>query len=300
MIGRTCCVCSVLLAAFFCTPSTLAAQAEPLTILTTISERYPRWMPDGERVVFYSDRHGGWELITSGADGANRTRVTETMEDELVPVPSPDGRRLAFVVDDGTQEEIWMLDLADGTRRNLTSDPANDTDPSWSPDGTRIFFVSNRSGNWDVWSQALDGSDLRRHTETDEREALPAVSPDGRWLAFQRTVSPRDADIFVQALDGGTATNVSTDVTWDGWPSWSPDGAWVLFTSNRSGSGQLWEARPDGSEVRQVTEIGGFDVRRGHWSPDGSSVVANFERAQDPSTYVVVLRGAALLTSHGR
>jgi Tol biopolymer transport system component len=39
---------------------------------------------------------------------------------------------------------------------------------------------------------------------------------------------------------------------------WSRDGRWIYVASDRSGTWQLWKIRPDGSQMRQVTELGAF------------------------------------------
>jgi hypothetical protein len=77
-----------------------------------------------------------------------------------------------------------------------------------------------------------------------------------------------------------------------GWPYWSPDGEWILFYSDQGGteafrlrpgggnlspmalvrqSGEglnLFKARPDGSDLVQLTFEGGYSIRQS-WSPDG-------------------------------
>ena len=275
-----------------------AQQTGPAEVLTKIQDRYPRWSADGSRVVFYSNRLGGADLFSIALDGSDIIRITDDPLREVTPVPSPNGQRIAYTVDDG-QEDLWLLDLATATRSRFTSHESQDGDPEWAPDGAALLFTSNRSGAYEIWEKPLDGGALRKLTDDPRRDGLPAVSPDGRFVAFQRTMERSNADIMVIPRDGGEAVNVSSDPTWDGWPSWSPDGEWVLFASNRSGTSQLWEARRDGSEVRQVTEIDGFSVRRAHWSTDGLRLVTNAERQGDDNTYIVVLSGPALLVSHG-
>ncbi|MEM7118867.1 MAG: hypothetical protein AAF614_41000 [Chloroflexota bacterium] len=37
-------------------------------------------------------------------------------------------------------------------------------------------------------------------------------------------------------------------------PAWSPDGNWLVFTSYQAGDNELYIMRPDGSDVRQLTQ----------------------------------------------
>jgi dipeptidyl aminopeptidase/acylaminoacyl peptidase len=51
---------------------------------------------------------------------------------------------------------------------------------------------------------------------------------------------------------------------------WSPDGERIAFFSNRSGSYEIWTIKPDGSELRQITDIPDAEILNPVWSPDGS------------------------------
>ena len=43
------------------------------------------WSPDGNKIVFSSDRDGNNELYVMDADGSNQTRLTNTLADEFGP-----------------------------------------------------------------------------------------------------------------------------------------------------------------------------------------------------------------------
>ncbi|MBM3287223.1 MAG: hypothetical protein FJY88_07740 [Candidatus Eisenbacteria bacterium] len=77
----------------------------------------PSWEPDGERIVFASDRGPG--------DGAGRN--------------------------------LFLLDLRDRSIRYLTRGLWRDRAPSWSPDGKEILFSSDREGFSSIWRVSPDG-----------------------------------------------------------------------------------------------------------------------------------------------
>jgi dipeptidyl aminopeptidase/acylaminoacyl peptidase len=53
----------------------------------------------------------------------------------------------------------------------------------------------------------------------------------------------------------------------------SPDGRRVAFTSDRSGTYEIWLADPDGTNAVQLTSLGARASGYPHWSPDGESIV---------------------------
>lgn len=60
-------------------------------------DRGPRWSPDGQRIAFYSDRSGKYEMWTIHPDGSGLTQVTRTDGgDVYYPVWSPDGACLLY------------------------------------------------------------------------------------------------------------------------------------------------------------------------------------------------------------
>ena len=48
-------------------------------------DAFPAWSPDGERIVFASEREGNGELYVMDAGGVEQRRLTNTPEDESSP-----------------------------------------------------------------------------------------------------------------------------------------------------------------------------------------------------------------------
>ena len=71
----------------------------------------------------------------------------------------------------------------------------------------------------------------------------PAWSPDGRWIAFVRAAGGETGNIWVIDASGYAQGlhQVTSGVCSDSRPAWSPDGGTIYFSSNRSGSGQIWK-----------------------------------------------------------
>jgi dipeptidyl aminopeptidase/acylaminoacyl peptidase len=108
---------------------------------TTLPAAYPKWSPDGARIVFESSSGEGHDIYTIRPDGSDVRRMT-TDGASTSATWTPDGRIL-FVRTGGTSPGWWTMD-SDGTDAALLiSDAvvgaaANDfrpTAPTWQPVG---------------------------------------------------------------------------------------------------------------------------------------------------------------------
>ncbi len=107
----------------------------------------PAWSPDGNHIVFASDRagKGSLDLFVINSDGSGLVQLTDTPEDETTPAWSPDGRYIAYITrtpaEWGIQEQrVHLLSIAEHTSQQLTYGPGNDRFPDWSPDGRYLAF----------------------------------------------------------------------------------------------------------------------------------------------------------------
>ena len=148
--------------------------------------------PDGEWVVFTSERNGNADLFALELRTAALHQLThdEAMDDAAAF--SPDGRFLAFVSTRAGSPDIYSMEFMGGKGSEpvvLASSRGNDLNPVFSPDGKQIAFSSNREGGVLPYFAGLfvmnaDGSDPRRIVTGKLFDASPAWSPDGKRLFF--------------------------------------------------------------------------------------------------------------------
>ncbi len=111
--------------------------AHALTPGTTALDDEPSISPDGQTVVFASDRAGTGrrDLYTVPFAGGTPTLITDTpILDEAEPVWSPDGTRIAFAAKErvaGSNLDVYTIDASGTDRRQLTSSAGADHQPSW-------------------------------------------------------------------------------------------------------------------------------------------------------------------------
>jgi Tol biopolymer transport system component len=95
------------------------------------------------------------------------------------------------------------------------------------------------------------------------------VSPDGKSIVFDMM-----GDLFTMPISGGKATPFTKGLAFDSHPRFSPDGKKILFTSDRSGSDNLWFIDLEKKDTVQVTKDRDQNFPSATWTPDGNFIVA--------------------------
>jgi Tol biopolymer transport system component len=124
----------------------------------------PAWFPDGERLVYVSDRGGFYDLYERPADGGAERLLIQTKRDKILPTVSPDGRHLLMNSPDGSNYERILTPLpGPGDPLRLSADSRfSEEHPEFSPDGQWTAFDSTESGQKEVYVQPLAGGPKRQ------------------------------------------------------------------------------------------------------------------------------------------
>ena len=94
------------------------------------------------------------------------------------------------------------------------------------------------------------------------------VSPDGKTIVFDLL-----GDLYTVPIGGGQATQLTKGIAFDTHPRYSPDGKKILFTSDRSGSENIWWIDLEKKDTVQVTKDHDQNFPSAAWTPDGNYIV---------------------------
>jgi Tol biopolymer transport system component len=107
------------------------------------NDRRPRWSPDGEKITFYSDRSGSYEIWTIDPDGSGLQQLTETPgQSSRHSAWSPDGLSMSYYSSNEGISYIFETDKNWKEQTPQALPPLGDTGEftawCWSPDGRWI------------------------------------------------------------------------------------------------------------------------------------------------------------------
>jgi Tol biopolymer transport system component len=227
----------------------------------TLSQRgdhWPRYSPDGSKIVFFSTRtadgldNGSAEIYTMNADGSHQRQLTFNSVEDQTPEWTPEGR-IVFGRRTGPGAwDIWVMNANGSNQRQVTDLAGASIWPSPSPNGGRIAFASDYTGQWHIYTSRYDGTGLKQITPAvpdGTSDWAPEWSPSGNEIAFTReTPAPGtdagvDEDVWMVRTDGSQLRQLTSDpARADLFPNWSPDGRYVVFYGATDWEGPNWHS----------------------------------------------------------
>lgn len=225
---------------------------------------------------------------------------------------SHDGQWLTFqsTRDGRTCDQQYVMRIDGSGARRISNGEGKTTCGYFFDGDRRLFFASTHANGaacpprpdpsqgyvwgldkFDIYTIDRDGTGLRRLTNNNVYTAEGTLSPDGKTIVFT-SLKDGDLDIYTMNVDGSNVRRLTTAAGYDGGPFFSPDGKRIVYRAYhptdsvelrtyrdllrqemvRPNKMEIWVMNTDGSDQRQVTNLGGANFAP-FFTPDGHRII---------------------------
>jgi Tol biopolymer transport system component len=227
------------------------------------------WSPDGQRLVFQSEREPGnpfYQIYVLDLTTGDATRVSPGVGKTTCAFFRPGSDQLLFA----------------STHHDLQSEAFQQAELDFRASGQERRYSWDYDPEFEIYTTAGTTGQLTRLTNARGYDAEASYSPDGRWIvfssmrdAYNRTLTPAEqeqldidpsyfAEIYIMRADGSEQRRLTDVIGYDGGPFFSPDGqriVWRRFDAQGL-IADVWTMKPDGTDAKQVTKFGAMS-----WAP---------------------------------
>jgi serine/threonine protein kinase len=260
------------------------------------------WSPDGKFLAFdYTEKPHepvGIFLLAVKERTLRRLTTPPVFSTDNFPAFSPDGRSVAFARwNAGSRysgSAIYRLPVTGGKPQRLTFENMRIMGLAWTPDSREIIFSATASGKrTQLWRIPASGGRPQPLAGVGDNVLSPAVSSRGRRLAYTKVLD--DWNIWRLKIPAADERHPPMKLIYstqaEDSPQYSPDGKRIAFSSNRSGSYEIWICDSEGKNPAPVTSIGGPSTGSPRWSPDGQRIAFDSLVGGKSDIYVVPADG---------
>jgi TolB protein len=219
-------------------------------------DAWPRFFPDGQRLLLSSNRSGAWQLWELSLSAGELRPLRRSRARDWQADVAQDGGRVAFLSDQPGRDTLRLLDLVTGRDRELVRHGPRSVmgNPDFSPDGRSIVFSSNASLGHHVYLWREGTGEPQRLSPLWHGGCSPRFTPDGERVVY---VARRHLKKTSWIVEHDLATGRErTLVDWPALnydPVVSPDGSELAFASSVSGAFQVYRLRLADGQSWRVT-----------------------------------------------
>ncbi len=159
----------------------------------------PRFSPDGEKIVFISDRSGGenvWTYEWQDEEAEPEQLTSGNNHNYQSPTFTPDGKYVIITRSSaglgGRQLHMFHVDGGSGTQL-MSGSGLHKTGAAFGADDRYVWFAERGSGSWEYNAQFpqyqlatfdLDEGERQRRSAAFGSAFRPTLSPDGQHLVY--------------------------------------------------------------------------------------------------------------------
>lgn len=173
------------------------------------SERAPVLSPDGNYMIFESNRDKYWHLFYTNIEGEGPIRITDEQGNHIKAKYNKTGKLLAYLSDRANSNgkmDLWLYDFANISHKQITKN-TNVSDYCWLDDGRTIIFSSGINMN-DLSSVDVINLNYKKFTSQDSTRMYSEAKPftlfykNQEKVVFEKTYENGLKELFWINADG--------------------------------------------------------------------------------------------------
>lgn len=158
-----------------------------ITQTSGVADRYPIWSPKGDKIAWFSDASGEYQLVVANQYGENQKSYTlKNPTFYFKPDWSPNGDYIAYT---DTDYNIWFINLISGEVKKVDTDryahPNRTMNPVWSPDSRFLAYEKQLDSHFKaIFIYDTQSGASQQVTEGTADAISPVWDVAGEYLYF--------------------------------------------------------------------------------------------------------------------
>lgn len=158
-----------------------------LTNSPGVADRYPVWSPKGDKIAWFSDKSGDYQLHTSDQEGQGvKSFALPNPSFYFTPTWSPDGKFISY---SDTDYNIWFVNVVSGAAKKVDTDryahPNRTMNPVWSPDSKWIAYARQLESHYKAaFAYNIESGENIQLTDGLADVITPVWGQGGKYLYF--------------------------------------------------------------------------------------------------------------------